>query len=165
MTYETIESLAVVTFHSNMLLTLWADLQTSVSAWLIGESDWSPWNWILALEYQYQKVRILRIRNKIDTAETNFFMLRRSWHVDCYRAGQDTQNTERSCVHAAGSYRWSVESLHTLFFSTFYFTIRAQISHACSCFQFTQARAHLRARTHTLVLIIIFEYQRSCKIS
>jgi len=36
---ETIESLAVVTFHSNMLLTLWADLQTSVSAWLIGESD------------------------------------------------------------------------------------------------------------------------------
>jgi len=37
--YEAIESLVVVTFHSNMLLTLWADLQTSVSAWLIGESD------------------------------------------------------------------------------------------------------------------------------
>jgi hypothetical protein len=153
MTYETIESLAVMTFHSNMLLTLWADLQTSVSAWLIGESDWSPWNWILALEYQYQKVRILRIRNKIDTAKTTFFlMLRRPWNVDCYRAGQDTQNTERSCVHATGSYRLSLESLRTLFFQ--HFILRSVPRSPTRVLAF---RLPKRAHARTLVLIVTFE--------
>ena len=148
-----------MTFHSNMLLTLWADLQTSVSAWLIGESDWSPWNCILALDHQYQRVRILSIRNKVDTAETIFFMLRRPWHVDCYRAGQDTQNTERSCVQATGSYRWSVESLPTLFFQ--YFILRSVPRSPKRVLAFKLPK---RARTHVLVLIVTFEYQRTCKI-